>query len=192
MMWWKGMQMASSPASFRLGSGTAKASAPLPPDNLYLPLLGVSAAWQSEEQPYAGRRTRNSAAQRAGLAYQRRVGEFLAGRDSNWRVLSSPWFAYCDWGGGKRRYCQPDFILADDSNSTAVLVEVKIRWTPAAWWQLEKLYLPVVRASKRWENLLLLCISRGYDPAIPAPAEPHFVDDVYQCKPEQFNLLIFK
>ncbi len=186
--------MLFNPSSLRLGRGVEQGSVHLPPANckIYLPLLGVSAAWQTEEQPHAGRRTRSSPAQKAGVAYQRRVGEFLSGGNSHWRTVASPWFAYCDMHGGKRRYCQPDFLLVDDGNSTCVIVEAKLTWTPEAWWQLERLYRPVIAKACRWETLLCLCISRGYDPAFPAPTAPTFVDDVYDIKPNLFNFLIFK
>lgn len=190
--------MLSSPDSFRLGSGAKPASDHLPPAKIYLPTLGVSAAWlcEAKEEPYAGqgKRVRRSAAQKAGIAYQRRVGAFLAGGNRHWSLITSPWFAYCDWGGGKRRYCQPDFLLADDSNSTCVIVEVKLgaAAVPLAWWQLEKLYKPVLEKTHRWQTLFSLCISRSYDPSFPAPQTPHFVDDVYSVQPGKFNFLVVK
>lgn len=173
----------------RLGSGSASITGLVPPPSFYLPQEPISHVWSTDD-PFAGRRSRNSAAQRAGLAYQRKVGRYLESSRKDWILLVGPWLAYSDLGS-RRRFCQPDFIL-DCGGGLAVVVEVKLRWTPLAWWQLKKLYLPVLSATKKWQTIIPLCISRSFDPAEPAPEVPYFCDDIFDARPDSFNLLVVR
>lgn len=174
------------------GSGDRPALAQLPPVRIKLPRGPITHSWEVAESPHGARRTKASAAQRAGLAYQRRVERFLApARPSDWKLRCGPWFAYGDDSPG-RRYCQPDFVL-DMGASLCCVVEAKSSWTPDAWWQLEQLYKPVLLASRRWREVILLCVAKNYDPANPPPSgPPRIVSDVFEAQPGIFNLLIHR
>lgn len=179
--------MLSPTSTVGLGSSVLRSFAP--PPALYLPQTVIS-AWESEN-PYHGKTTKRTPAQRAGLAYQRKMEKFCVSRDGQWVVRCGVWYCYCDVGG-RRRYCQPDILLLDYQNKCAVVVEVKLRWTPDAWWQLQRLYIPVLqRALSDW-ILIPLCITKSYDPAIPVPEEVRFCDDLFDASPGNFNLLVVK
>lgn len=170
---------------------TSGAAIPPPTFKKRLPVGDIRDAWRTNQDPFAGRRTRRSGAQKAGLAYQRRIEAWAAAGDLRGRTLvPSPWYCYIDCGGA-RRYCQPDLVL-DDGHSL-VACEVKIRWTVDAWWQLRRLYLPVLaRAHFDRTPVFALCITRSYDPAVAAPEPVVLVDDLMDCKPDQFNLLVVR
>jgi hypothetical protein len=107
-------------------------------------------------------------------------------------VVDGPWFAFTD-SSSRRHYCQPDFLLFDEANSFGVVVEVKTRWTDAAWWQLEKLYVPVLQRVFPHLSLLRLCICRSFDPSIPLPeGAVHFCSDLMDAKPSLFNVLVVR
>lgn len=162
------------------------------PDSIFLPNSPIVSAWKTSEAPYAGTRSKMSAAQRAGLAYQKRVGKFLQPLAVGaWVVSSGPWFVYC-CGSGPRRYCQPDFLLLDATNRTMVVVEVKIRWTDIAWWQLRKLYLPVLEVVFPEWTFITLCITRSYDPAVSIPEPVNLCSDLFDSRPDAFNLLVHR
>lgn len=161
------------------------------PKKTYIPEGSIERAWKVEENPHAGVRTRKSPAQKAGLAYQKRVGAFLPSRDHQWDVVAGPWYCFID-GSGLRHYCQPDFLLLDEDSSTCVVVEVKIRWTSDAWWQLRHLYLPVLRRVRPNLQMLALTITRSYDPAVRIEEPIHLIDDFMDTRPDAFNVLVFK
>lgn len=147
-------------------------SSPPPPLYVhYLPQGEVQNAWRSAEAPYSGRR-RPRGAKRAGVVYQRRV-EAWDGLASANSVECSPWFCFLDDSGG-RHYCQPDLLVR--VGDKLLVCEIKIRWTSDAWWQLRKLYLPVLTRALAGSVLVPVCICRSYDPSISIP------DPVQICK----------
>lgn len=129
-------------------------------------------AWASEAQnPHSASSLPPSSAQLAGLRYERRVKDWLA-REFGHSFLSGPWWMYSD--GGRRRYCQPDGTLRRGDSCT--IVEIKLRWTALAWWQLQRLYLPVARALYPSSSFSLCAIVRSFDPAIPTPAPVRLIE----------------
>lgn len=179
--------MLSTISTVSLGSSVLRSFTP--PPALYLP-QSVVAAWESEN-PYHGKRSKRTPAQRAGLAYQKRIEKFCTSRDGQWVVRCGVWYCYCDVNG-RRRYCQPDILLLDHQNRCAVVVEVKLRWTSDAWWQLQRLYIPVLRRALQEWTLIPLCITKSFDPAIPAPEEVRFCDDLFDSSPGAFNLMVVR
>ena len=59
--------------------------------------------------------------------------------------IPSPWFKYFDLAEEKVKWCQPDGLLIDIHKGTITIVEIKLKHTPNAWWQLQFKYLPVVK-----------------------------------------------
>jgi len=79
--------------------------------------------------------TRKTAAQRAGLRYERAVGRRVPDG------LLGPWFYFRDeFGHG---YCQPDVVIL---GPVVVALECKLTITPVAETKLRELYLPILRA----------------------------------------------
>lgn len=160
------------------------------PDSIFLPNSPIVSAWKTSEAPYAGTRSKMSAAQRAGLAYQKKIGKFLSsGRPCD--LVAGPWYIYV-CGDGRRRYCQPDFLLVDTTSKVTVVIEVKIRWTDLAWWQLRELYLPVLQRVSPDVHFLPLVIVRSYDPHITIPEEVNLCADLLDARPDRFNVLVVK
>lgn len=80
---------------------------------------------------------------RKGLLYQERVVERLETMVEDTMVpLAGPWFEFVDATG--HRYAQADWIGIDLSKGFVCIAEVKLNRVPDAWWQLNRLYLPLV------------------------------------------------
>lgn len=162
----------------------------LPPLPVYLKLpFGDVRNVTPCTNPHGASRSRRSGAQKAGLAYQRRVGDYLRLVRNPDSISSSPWFHYLD-SSSRRSYCQPDFLVADVLQ--VLVVEVKLRWTTDAWWQLRKLYLPVVAKAFPDRHPVPLCITRSYDPSAQIPEEVNLVDGIDLCSPDKFNVLVWR
>jgi hypothetical protein len=108
------------------------------------------------------------------------------------KYIPSPWFKYFDEGSEKVRWCQPDGLYIDVRKGLIVLVEVKLKHTATAWWQLEKKYLPVVR--KVFGNdfrYALVEVVKWYDPMIPFPVNVIMRDWIPDAKPGKFQVTIW-
>ncbi len=114
-----------------------------------------------------------SAAQLAGLRYERKV------RDKLGEVLPSAefgvWWGYYD--GSMWRRCQTDGILVD---GCLTIFEVKARHTIDAWWQLRKLYQPVLSVWRPDLKVNVVEVCPMVDPAVefPEPIKRLRLDEV--------------
>jgi len=146
---------------------------------------GVRTAWPCGLGPFGRTPTRLSgtAAQKAGKRYERKVLSML-GKTFGSGLLPQPWFRFED-ENGKLRYCQPDAIYMSE-NFSAVF-EVKIRLVEDAWWQLRKLYAPVVKKAYKVYNLNLFVICKYVDPAVPFPEDYNSVSSLTALKPDGWD-----
>lgn len=126
---------------------------------------------------------------RKGLQYEAAALDHLEALFDD-RFIPGPWFEYMD---DKVRWCQPDGLLVFPERGLIVIIEVKYQHTIRAWFQLNELYLPVVRAAfpgRLWR--IALCeVVKWYDPNIEFPQRvklQRFIDEVL---PGQFAVHIW-
>lgn len=107
-----------------------------------------------------------------GLAYHRKVYKLL----EQWQRLSAPeqelyiepWLrlVHPDPETGKRRCCQPDFVVVDIASETGIVGEVKWNWKDGRDEKLINLYLDAAKAAfglkQTWPALITSNI-RGYE-----------------------------
>jgi hypothetical protein len=168
------------------GARKAEFSSPPPPLYIhYLPKGEIRSAWRSAEAPYSGPR-RPRGAKKAGMIYQRKV-EAWPGWTGVGGIELSPWFCFTD-GSRERHYCQPDLLIFH--KDLLIVGEIKIRWTADAWWQLRKLYLPVLSKVFPGRILAPLCVCRSFDPAVVFPEPAVLRGSIPECDPETFNVLL--
>lgn len=134
---------------------------------------GVREAWPCDG-PFSCTPEGRTAAQKAGLAYERKVHEHLADTFGS-AYTPSQWYSYLD-SSGKRRWCQPDGIVR--VGALAVIFEVKSRFTADAWWQLRRLYSSVVVCAHKPTQLGTCLVTRSYDPAVPFPEAHELISDI--------------
>lgn len=120
-----------------------------------------------------------SAAQKNGLRYETKVQGWLRRNVPSYQA--SRQFTFRDETGF--RSIIPDGYLLYDGITEAQLTifEIKSRHTPDAWWQLEKLYKPVLKqwlaAYNRTPRICLVEVCRSFDPAIVFPVKTYLVKD---------------
>ena len=163
-------------------------SLPPPPQFVKLPQGEIHSAGFCEAPPQLGKRSRSSGVQKAGLAYEKKLDAFLRNSYPPASMVSHPWLWYID-GSGVRRYCQPDFLLYHPSY--IVVAEAKLRWTSDAWWQLRRMYLPVLRLVYAQE-LRPLVICRSYDPAVQISEPVRLCDGTQDCTADAFNVFVWR
>jgi hypothetical protein len=170
------------------GSGTPLSSAP--PPSSFRCAEGVRAAWPSAEGPFGrtpsplssgkrrgtvrcGASQKGTPAQRMGLRYERKVLSYLSGVFPGF--IPSQWFRYASDAGTK--WCQVDGLLLLPGGKVLIF-EVKYSFVEAAWWQLRKLYEPVVRRAYYAREVGLCLICRSYDPSKRFPEEVELLPDL--------------
>lgn len=94
---------------------------------------------------------------------------------------------------GRIRYCQFDGLLVLPSRKVLVLCEVKYNHTSDAYWQLENVYVPVLRAflgrSNPWQ--VATCeIVKWFDPSTTFPVQITLCQDLGGAKVGAFNVHI--
>lgn len=86
--------------------------------------------------------------------------------------LSNPWLNFKCAADSSRRWCQPDGILIDHISGVVTIFECKYSHCARAWWQLHRLYGPVLKKlfPSHWE-LRYLEIVYYFDPAVVFPGK---------------------
>jgi hypothetical protein len=130
-----------------------------------------------------------SARARLGVKYEQKVHarlEDLFGLEYN----PSQWFAY--GYRGETKYCQLDGLLFSEVRKLLILLEVKYSHTADAYWQVENLYLPVVRKWMQDSGYRIATVEvvKWYDPNVAFPRKPTLIDDILNAKPENFSVHI--
>lgn len=146
--------------------------------------------WQTEAQPMG-----RTPAQRNGQRYERKVHQALSAQFSPERgtLLYAPsmWIAYSVTNEGKLHWAQPDGLLIDLSRGLIIVLEIKIRHTTDAWWQLRKLYEPLIRKifGSAWRYAVCEVV-RWYDPVVRWPEQLVFAADPASLMANNFGMHI--
>ena len=115
------------------------------------------------------------AAAKQGLRFEAKVLSALAA-DCGPRFLPSPCFSF--QVNSKRGRAIPDGLLLSQDQTTATIVEIKLRHSGDAWWQLTRFYHPIAQEALRGLRVVLLEICKHYDPSVKLPRPVAFVDTV--------------
>lgn len=171
-------------------AGSSVGAAPPPPTYIrYLPQGDITCAWPEPNYCRPSPRPRNPA-KRRGLAYQNRVLDWAVGASGGAELVRGPWYCFGDSSPG-RHYCQPDLLVI--RGAITLVCEIKLRWTVDAWWQLQRLYLPVLRVAHGSGRVFVpVVVCGGYDPALPPPDPAHLIDNLASAEPDKFNILVWR
>lgn len=117
-----------------------------------------------------------------GLKYEQQVVDMLLHRYEG-RFLPGPWVEFVT-GDELPRYCQPDGLLFDWRLGIITVLEIKLKHTAAAYYQLLELYAPVlakVFPARLWE--FRFCeVVKWYDPATQFPGNHRLREDLEECQ----------
>jgi hypothetical protein len=117
-------------------------------------------------------------AQRAGLAFETKVHDVLA---AIYGVDYRPHPAILYEDRGRLRRAIPDGVLR--LGNTAMVVEVKLTHTDRAWWQLRRLYIPLLRHLTKPGVLVVgVEICRSFDPDLKWPEPFEILTSLHKLK----------
>jgi len=151
-----------------------------PPPKGFRPSGRIGAVrWHTGTPNFAKGNTGGSAAQRAGISFENKVQRRLIDfHDNYW---PGPWITFSAPAPGNlgTRWCQPDGLVVDLRRGFCTIVEIKISHTADAWWQLERLYRPVVSKlmGENWE-IRTVEICKYYDVETVLPERHELVDSI--------------
>lgn len=142
----------------------------LTPPQGFRPVLCEVSSVRVSRVGFARSATNFTPAQRAGLRYEDRVQlhlHSLLGPD----YTQSPWIRFTEHTefGDDKRACVPDGLLIRSPN--AFVFEIKIRHTTDAWFQLRKLYAPVVSQLPFISRVICVEICSSFDPNVIIPED---------------------
>lgn len=133
-----------------------------------------------------------SGKRREGLKYEAAVMAYLDGEFGEFFV-PGPWFRFESNGGDRVRWCQPDGLIFDIVEKVIYVVEVKLKHTTDAWWQLRHLYLPVLAKifpPEVWEYRPCEIV-RWYEKDLPFPEPVTLVQSPLALRSGQFGVHIW-
>ena len=115
---------------------------------------------------------------RAGITFERKVGEILERRFGG-MVIPGAWIDYLDIALG-RRSCQPDYLVVDVRAGKITIVECKLSHTHHAWQQLNDVYKPVIEFLFPGFKVRGIEICKNFSRSTYYPVTPNIVSDFSQ------------
>lgn len=164
------------PSESFLSPGDAGPPVAVPPPPYFSPLRGIPTDVHRIPSNISPMLARGTVAQVAGIRYEVKAQRHLL--DILGPLYSpSPAFHFSD--NGFPRICIPDGLYEHRQNS--VVFEIKYQHMPEAWWQLRKLYEPVIRERDRGSparRVFPVEVCRTFDPGTPFPEPIQIIGDV--------------
>lgn len=128
---------------------------------------------------------------RLGDLYERVAHQYLCGASQFY--TPGPWIVFLEEGSQRRRFCQPDGLDLNFQTGKLTIVEIKLRHTPRAWWQVRKLYEPVLKIlfpPSIW-TYQAVEVCRYFDPNTVFPEHYKFVANFWEVPSGAFGLHLF-
>jgi hypothetical protein len=164
---------------------------PTPPLD-FNPVTKCTWAEYSDTPPEFIRSVRRRGRRYLGIKYERKAQAHL--RDVYGDCyLPSQWVRYRGAADDRVRWCQPDGVLVDRSAMALTIVEIKYNHTEVAWWQMFKLYLPVLEKLFEGYGYEFRCVEvcKWFDPAVRCPQKPKLRDRLENVQKDEFAVHIW-
>ncbi len=138
------------------------------------------------------RKAKKKGAKYLGIKYEEKAQAYLL-RKYKGKYAPSPWFKYFDAGDESLKWCQPDGVYVDVKRKLLVIVEIKLRHCPGAYWQLIHKYLPVLKHIYGVDfKYATVELCKWYDGTEPYPVAISLRPEVADAKPGDFQVTIWK
>jgi hypothetical protein len=163
----------------------------VPPPLKFRPLRGpITDVRIGAEQVMLKPSIEMSLAKIAGLKYERNFLDYLREK-CPWAYIH-PHIHFRD--DGVYRTVIPDAVLCSGSGQglKILVIEVKSQHMPEAWWQLERLYIPVFEAMEPLARVCGLEVVKVYDPQMPWPGQYVYYNDFNDALECDVRLGVFK
>lgn len=134
-----------------------------------------------------------TSAQRSGLRYEAKAQIWLQDR-LGIAYHVAPYLHFRDGPTMEARTCIPDGIYFGVDGS-AIVFEIKSQHCPEAWWQLRRLYQPVLKELGRVRHVAVVEVTRSLDPMMPFPEPIHQIASLVewvQGPPDTFGVLVWR
>lgn len=162
--------------------------APLRPAG-FKPVVGeLDYAFLSDTPPSFIKRSRYTGRRAEGVRYERKAQVMLKERYGQ-PYIPSPWLCFSE--DGRVRWCQPDGLLLYPRLNRGIILEIKYSHTPRAWWQVRKLYTPVLQKLMPGIEFRACEIVKWFDPAVVFPEPTAFTDDPALMGADAFGIHIW-
>lgn len=104
----------------------------------------------------------------------------------------APWVRFEAVGASRTRWCQPDGLFLDLEAGQITIVEIKYQHTALAWWQVRRLYEPVLQAifPPNLFSFAALEIVSWLDPDVEFPERWHYAPEPSRVPPGGFGVHI--
>lgn len=160
--------------------------------NNFTPAGVVAEAELATSTPFStGNGKRVKGARGAGLAYERKAHGYLSERYP-YLYIPGPWLRFRNPQSYEWRYCQPDGFILDLQKLHLTLIEIKLKHTQFAWWQLLHLYAPVLRKLFGKDFSYSCCeVVKWFDPHTPFPGGFRCSPEVHQPRAQEFRVHIW-
>lgn len=134
---------------------------------------------------------RQSASMRKGMRYERMIKSLFsqAFRES---YCHGQWIEF--WERGIKRWCQIDGIWVDRERKILTIFEIKYRHTIKAWWQLRRLYSPILwrylQELGEKEFKVAICeVVKVFDPSVEFPEKVTLISSIEEIQPGRFQVI---
>jgi len=151
------------------------------------------AAYSPIPPPFIHERPRRKGNRGLGQKYEDQAQTFFSEEFGSF-YIPSPWFRFRASGSEKTRWCQPDGLIFQPVHLTITIVEIKLRHTADAWWQTQRLYLPVISnlfPPSLWAYNICEVV-KWYDPAVAFPERHRLAASPLVLNPNEFGVHIYK
>lgn len=158
----------------------------------FAPVAECDWAEYSETPPTFVRDVHHRGRRLLGVKYERKAQAMLTDRYGA-AYMASQWVRFRSVDDPRVRWCQPDGVLVDQGASTLTIVEIKYSHTEVAWWQLFRLYRPVLERLFAGHGYEFRCVEvcRWFDAAIRCPVKPRLREDIANVRPGEFAVNIW-
>lgn len=164
---------------------------PLPPSLEFTPITHCDWAEFSADPPQFLRPTKRRGKRLQGIRYENRAREAFTARFGT-DFMPSQWVRYRA-ADGRIRWCQTDGVLLSREHHRLTIIEFKYNHTDLAWWQLFRLYRPVLERLFEGYGYEFRCVEvcQWFDPATRCTARPILCEDVANVMIDGFNVHIW-
>jgi hypothetical protein len=163
---------------------------PIPPLD-FTPISDCEWAEFSATAPEFIRDVKRRGRRRLGQKYEAQVHAWLKDKYGD-DYMPSQWLRY-KGADGRIRWCQTDGVLRIRDEHALVVVEVKYNHTDLAWWQLFRLYIPVLERVFHGYGYEFrgVEVCKWFDCAVRCPQPPRLRDSLAETKAGDFSVHIW-
>lgn len=147
----------------------------------FRPAEGIKSVFISDTAPHFIKPSNLKGKLKAGVDYEAAVHVHYA-KIYKKQYIANPWLYFEERRG--KRWCQPDALIVDEELRTITILEMKLKHCAKSWWQLHKLYYPVVKKlfGTGW-TYSIIEVSQVFDPATNYPVHVNKVDCIQRALP---------